>query len=147
MSKRVMFVCTGNSARSQMAEGLARKMGRGKIEVFSAGLEPKGLHPVAVKVMGDIGIDISMHASKLIDPDLLRTMDVVITLCGDARDRCPVLPPGVAHVHWPLPDPAAVEGPEDTVLDAFRDVRIELQERIAAFLHDDDTCLNVHISM
>ena len=138
MTKRVMFVCTGNSARSQMAEGLARKMGRGKIEVFSAGLEPKGLHPIAVKAMADIGIDISAHTSKLIDPDLLRTMDAVITLCGDARDRCPVLPPGVPHMHWPLPDPAAVEGPEDAVLEAFRDVRIELQERIAAFLQDDE---------
>lgn len=138
MARRVMFVCTGNSARSQMAEGLARKMGRGKLEVFSAGLEPKGLHPMSMRVMADIGIDISAHTSKLIDPELLRTMDVVITLCGDARDRCPVLPPGITHMHWPLPDPAAIEGPEDAVLEAFRSVRMNLQERIATFLHDDE---------
>lgn len=136
MTKRVMFVCTGNSARSQMAEGLARKMGRGKIEVFSAGLEPKGLHPIAVKVMGDIGIDISTQTSKVIDADMLRSMDVVITLCGDARDRCPVLPPGMVHVHWPLPDPAAAEVPEDEVIEAFRDVRIQLQQRIAGLLSE-----------
>jgi arsenate reductase len=132
--KRVMFVCTGNSARSQMAEGLARRLGADRIEVFSAGLEPRGVHPVAVKVMNDIGIDISAQASKVIDPELLGTMDTVITLCGDARDRCPVLPKGVSHIHWPLPDPAAAQGPEDKVVDAFVSVRDQLRERIARFL-------------
>lgn len=137
MMRRVMFVCTGNSARSQMAEGLARQMGRGKLEVFSAGLEPRGVHPAAVKVMNEIGIDISAQTSKVIDPDLMGTMDVVITLCGNARDRCPVLPPGVAHAHWPLPDPAAVEGTEEEVLEAFREVRVQLQERIAGLLRGE----------
>lgn len=138
MAKRIMFMCTGNSARSQMAEGLARAMAKGKVEVFSAGLDPKGLHPVSVRVMRDIGIDISGHTSKPIEPGLLATMDVVVTLCGDARDRCPVLPAGVAHVHWPLPDPAAVRGTEDDVIEAFRDVRISLQERISQLLENSD---------
>lgn len=135
--RRIMFVCTGNSARSQMAEGLARKMGRDKIEVFSAGLEPRGLHPVAVRVMKEIGIDISPQTSKAIDPDLIKTMDVVVTLCGDARDRCPVLPPGTVHIHWPLPDPAAVEGSEEDVVGAFRNVRLQLQEHVARLLQDE----------
>ena len=88
-------------------------------------------------VMSEIGVDVSAHTSKLIDPDLLQTMDVVITLCGDARDRCPVLPPGITHIHWPLPDPAAVQGPEDEVIEAFRTVRTEIQERISRFLRDE----------
>lgn len=138
MAERIMFVCTGNSARSQMAEGLARAMAKGRIQVFSAGLDPKGLHPVAVRVMKDIGIDISGHTSKPIDPDLLATMDLVVTLCGDARDRCPALPAAVDHVHWPLPDPAAVQGTEDDVIEAFRDVRISLQERISHLLEDSN---------
>lgn len=135
--RRAMFVCTGNSARSQMAEGLARRMGKGQVEVFSAGLEPKGLHPISIKVMGEIGIDISGQTSKIIDPDLLETMDVVITLCGDALDRCPVLPPGIRHIHWPLPDPAAVQGSEEEIIGSFREVRAELQRRIADLLKDD----------
>lgn len=134
MAKRIMFVCTGNSARSQMAEGLARALGRGQVEVFSAGLEPKGVHPLAVEAMREIGIDISSQTSKLIDPDLVRQMDVVVTLCGDAKDRCPVLPPGTVHIHWPLPDPAAAEGTEAEVKQAFREVRDALQELISALL-------------
>jgi len=136
MAKRIMFVCTGNSARSQMAEGLARALGGNQVEVFSAGLEPKGLHPVAVGVMKEIGIDISSQTSKLIDPDLIRTMDIVVTLCGDARDRCPVLPPGTVHIHWPLPDPAAVEGSEAEVREAFRRVRSKLQELVTGLLQN-----------
>jgi len=138
VAKRIMFICTGNSARSQMAEGLARAMGWGKIEAFSAGLEPKGLHPLAVEVMRDIGIDISAQTSKPIDPELLKTMDVVVTLCGDARDRCPLLPPGTVHVHWPLPDPAAAKGSEDELAKVFRDVMIQLQKLIADLLHEID---------
>lgn len=116
---------------------LARRMGKGQVEVFSAGLEPKGLHPISIKVMGEIGIDISGQTSKIIDPDLLETMDVVITLCGDALDRCPVLPPGIRHIHWPLPDPAAVQGSEEEIIGSFREVRAELQRRIADLLKDD----------
>ena len=138
MVKRIIFVCTGNSARSQMAEGLARAIGGDEVEVFSAGLEPRGLHPVAVEVMKEIGIDISEQTSKAIDPDLIKAMDVVVTLCGDARDRCPVLPRSTVHIHWPLPDPAAVQGSETDVKEAFRRARTQLQQLIAELLQREE---------
>lgn len=102
---RVMFLCTGNSARSQMAEGLARQMAGPKWDVYSAGIEPKDVNPHAILAMRESGVDISAQTSKGIDPDLLGDMDLIVTLCGDARDRCPVTPPSVTHLHWPLPDP------------------------------------------
>ncbi|MFC6254278.1 arsenate reductase (thioredoxin) [Secundilactobacillus hailunensis] len=128
--KRVYFLCTGNSCRSQMAEGLARTLLSPEWEVRSAGVERHGLNPVAVQVMAEVGIDISQQYSKLIDPDYLANCDVVVTLCGDARDRCPVTPPQVRRVHWPLPDPAQAVGDEETKLRVFREVRDEIQARI-----------------
>lgn len=130
MAKRLMFLCTGNSARSQMAEGLARSLLGGTWEVFSAGLEPKGVHPLAVRAMAEIGIDIRAQTSKPIDPALLDRMDLIVTLCDDAAERCPVTPPHVRRLHWSLPDPAAVEGAEEQRLAAFRRVRDELVRRI-----------------
>ncbi|MEX0975249.1 MAG: arsenate reductase (thioredoxin) [Bacillota bacterium] len=129
-----MFVCTGNSARSQMAEGLARQMAGPLWEVYSAGIEPKGVNPHAVLAMRESEIDISAQTSKVIDPDLLAGMDLIVTLCGDARDRCPVIPPSVTHLHWPLPDPATAEGSEDEVTQAFREVRDEIAKRIKSLL-------------
>lgn len=117
-----------------MAEGLARSLLGGAWEVYSAGLEPKGVHPLAVRAMDEIGIDIRAQRSKPIDPELLRDMDLVITLCGDAAERCPVTPPGVRRVHWPFPDPAAVTGTEEERLAAFRSVRDGLARRIRAEL-------------
>ncbi|WP_042501950.1 arsenate reductase ArsC [Thermaerobacter marianensis] len=125
-----MFLCTGNSARSQMAEGLARSLLGGAWEVYSAGLDPKGVHPLAVRAMDEIGIDIRAQSSKPIDPALLDRMDLIVTLCDDAAERCPVTPPHVRRWHWPLPDPAAVEGTEEQRLAAFRRVRDELHRRI-----------------
>lgn len=126
----ILFLCTGNSARSQMAEGLARHLLGPRWEVHSAGVEPKGVHPLAVRVMDEIGIDIRGQTSKAIDPALLARADWVITLCGDARDRCPTPPPGARHRHWDLEDPARVQGGEAQRLEAFRRVRDELARRL-----------------
>ncbi|HSB79472.1 MAG TPA: arsenate reductase ArsC [Candidatus Methylomirabilis sp.] len=127
---KVMFVCTGNSARSQMAEGFARHLGRGRIEAQSAGMEPSRLNPYAVAVMQEKGIDISGHASKAFDEDLARRMDLVVTVCGNADQRCPVLPPEVKRLHWPLEDPAAAKGTEAQILTKFREIRDEVESRI-----------------
>lgn len=133
---RILFICTGNSARSQMAEGLARRLGEGKVEAFSAGLEPKGLNPLAVAVMDEIGIDIRDQKSKGIDDDLIKGMDWVITVCGNAEERCPVLPGTVNRTYWPFDDPAAVAGSDTKRHSAFRNVRDELRKKIQVFLKD-----------
>jgi arsenate reductase len=131
---RVLFLCTGNSARSQMAEGLLRRFGKGAYEAFSAGSHPKPLNPLAVEAMLEIGIDISGQSSKPMDLFLGQEFDVVITVCDRARDSCPVFPGEVEQLHWSLDDPAAVEGPDDVRMKAFRRVRSELKERILLFL-------------
>ncbi len=131
---RILFLCTGNSARSQMAEGLARHLGKEKIEAHSAGIEPKGLNPLAVTAMDEMGMDIRGQQSKGIDDDLILGMDWVVTVCGNAEDRCPVLPGSVRRLHWPLEDPAAAEGEEFDRLVVFKKVRDELQVRLRDFL-------------
>lgn len=130
MPIKVMFVCTGNSARSQMAEGFARDLGQGQVEACSAGMEPSRLNPVAVEVMREKGIDISGHQSKAFDWDLARQMDVVVTVCGHANESCPVLPPEVKRLHWPLEDPAAMRGSDVEVLAKFREIREQIEARI-----------------
>lgn len=127
---QVYFLCTGNSCRSQMAEGFAKAMLGPAWRVASAGIEAHGLNPLAVQVMAEKGIDISHNQSKVIDPDYLQHSDLVVTLCGDARDRCPVTPPAVERQHWPLPDPAKVQGTEADKLQFFRAVRDEIQGRV-----------------
>lgn len=126
----ILFLCTGNSCRSQMAEGFARKRARDKYEIFSAGTEPKSVHPLAVRVMQEAGIDISSQRSKGLDSVPLDRIDRVITLCGEAGEACPVLPGTVERVHWPLPDPALVQGDEEQILQAFRQVRDEIGARV-----------------
>ena len=127
---RILFVCTGNSARSQMAEGFARHLGQGRVEALSAGMEPSRLNPYAVKVMRERGIDISEQQSKAFDWDLARRMDMVVTVCGNADERCPVLPAEVKRLHWPLEDPAAAKGTDSEVLAKFREIRDQIEERI-----------------
>lgn len=127
---KVMFVCTGNSARSQMAEGLAQHFGQGRIEAYSAGMEPSRLNPSAVAVMQEKGIDISRQQSKAFDEDLARRMDVVVTVCGNADERCPVLPPEVKRLHWPLEDPTAARGSDAEILAKFREIRDQIEARI-----------------
>jgi len=127
---QLYFLCTGNSCRSQMAEGFARQMAPQDWQIASAGVEQHGLNPLAVKVMAERGVDISQHQSKLIDNDYLQHSDMVVTLCGDARDKCPMTPPTVAKRHWPLPDPAQATGSDEEVLTVFRQVRDDIEGRV-----------------
>lgn len=131
---RLLFVCTGNSARSQMAEAFARHLGGGRVEAASAGIEPRAINPYAVEVMRERGIDISSQASKPFSEAVARQMDAVITVCGDADARCPVLPPEVRRLHWPLPDPARAEGSREEVLAVFRASRDEIEARVRDLL-------------
>ena len=131
---RALFVCTGNSARSQMVEGLARAYGGGKIKAFSAGMEPKGVNPYGVEVMREAGIDISRQQSKAFSEEFARTMDYVITVCGHAEERCPILPPEVQRIDWPLDDPAQAEGSPEQVREVFRHSRDGIKRLIRQFL-------------
>ncbi len=131
--KRVLVLCTGNSARSQMAEGLLRHDAGDAFEVFSAGTRPSRVRPEAIAVMREIGIDISDHRSKSVDEFTGQDFDFVITVCGNARESCPVLPARTHFVHWSIEDPASVEGAEEQRLDAFRHTRNDLQERLRTF--------------
>jgi arsenate reductase len=133
-AKKILFVCTGNSARSQMAEGFARHLGQGRVEAYSAGIEPSRLNPHAVRVMQELGIDISGQHSKAFDWDLARQMDVVVTVCGHANESCPVLPPEVTRLHWPLEDPATATGTEAEILTTFRKIRDDIASRVADLL-------------
>ncbi|MGH7406999.1 MAG: arsenate reductase ArsC [Candidatus Methylomirabilales bacterium] len=128
---RLLFVCTGNSARSQMAEGFAKPRG---IQAQSAGLEPSRVHPLATRVMSEKGIDISSHTSKPLSDELVKEADVIITLCGDAAERCPILPPGVRAFQWPLPDPVKATGSEAEVLETFRHVRDQIEDLLRQLL-------------
>jgi arsenate reductase len=128
---RVMFLCTGNACRSQMAEGFTRTMGKGVVEAYSAGVSPAGyIHPKAIAVMKEEGIDISGQESKAIDYDLLPGMDIIITLCGNAEATCPVTPPKLRRLHWPIEDPVGARGTEDEVMAEFRRVRHEIRKRV-----------------
>jgi len=134
---KVMFLCTGNSCRSQMAEGFARDLGKGLIEPCSAGLMPLGIvYPRAVAVMKEIGIDISGQKSKAIDEELLKKMDVIITLCGYAEESCPVTPPEIKRLHWPIDDPFRAIGTEGEIMVAFRKTRDEINVRITRFIEE-----------
>ncbi len=126
----IYFICTGNSARSQMAEGFAHQMLSDRFEILSGGLEPSSLNPYAVQAMVEVGVDISEQFSKQIDVDRLWSARIAVTLCGDAEERCPVTPPGVLRLHWPLRDPAKATGTEEEKLAVFRAVRDEIHERM-----------------
>ncbi|MDA8084662.1 MAG: arsenate reductase ArsC [Nitrospiraceae bacterium] len=132
---KVMFLCTGNSCRSQMAEGFAKDLGRGIVEAHSAGLCPAGyVYPKAIEVMKEAGVDISGQKSKAVDPDFLKTMDLVITLCSNAEATCPTTPPGIRSLHWPIVDPVGATGTDEEIMTEFRRARDEIRERILAFL-------------
>lgn len=131
---KVLFLCTGNSCRSQMAEGFARELGKGLFEVHSAGLRPHGVNQRAVAVMKEIGIDISQQKSKSIDEELLKQMDIIITLCDDAAESCPLTPPEIRRIHWSLKDPAKATGSEEEIMKEFRSVRDEIAKRVQDFV-------------
>jgi arsenate reductase len=127
MKKRVLILCTGNSARSQMAEGLLRHLGAGAIEVESAGSQPSLVRPEAIAAMAEIGIDISGHRSKHVDEFAGQHFDTVLTVCDNAREVCPVFPAATRMVHHSFPDPAHVEGSFEDRVAAFREVRNQLE--------------------
>ncbi len=133
---KVMFLCTANSCRSQMAEGFAKEIGKGVIEANSAGLMAAGVHPRAVAVMREAGIDISGQKSKEIDEDLMREMDAVITLCDNAEESCPWTPPSTRRIHWPIKDPVGTVGSDKTIMDEFRRARDEIREMVTKFIED-----------
>ena len=128
MRKRILILCTGNSARSQIAEGLFRAKAADQIEAHSAGTKPKSLNPLAVEVMKEIGVDISGHTSKDVSQFENKKFDLVITVCDNAKESCPVFP-GAKTIHWSIPDP------EDR--DSFRTIREELNRRIDLFLREN----------
>ncbi len=133
---KVLFLCTGNSARSQMAEALLRNIGRDRFEVFSAGLAPQGVHPLAVKVMKEIALDLSGQESKKVDQFLNQeNIAYVITLCAQAESRCPIFPGANVHLHWPFEDPAAVQGSEEQKLAKFREIRDQIRAQIESWLN------------
>ena len=134
MMVKVMFLCTGNSCRSQMAEGFAREFGKGLVEPYSAGLIAAGVNARAIAVMREAGIDISGQRSREIDPDLLQTMDVVITLCDNAAESCPRTPPGIKRHHWPIKDPVGTIGTEKVIMSEFRRARDEIRGKVRSFV-------------
>lgn len=123
MKEKVLILCTGNSCRSQMAEGVLRHFGHDRYEVFSAGSMPSRVNPLAIQVMEEIGIDISKHRSKHLDEFRTITMDYVITVCDNANNNCPYYPGSVKRLHWPFPDPPHQAEPSPAVLKEFRLVR------------------------
>lgn len=131
---RVLFLCTHNSARSQMAEGFLRAMAGDRFEVQSAGTEQTTVHPLAIRAMAERGIDISGHTSKVYVGLPAEPWDYVITVCDDANERCPFLAGAVNRLHWSLEDPSRVLGDEEARLAAFRRVRGEVEGRLAAWL-------------
>ena len=127
---RVLILCTGNSARSQMAEGLLRHDGAPQYEVFSAGTHPTQVRPEAIQVMSEAGIDISGHRSKSVDEFAGQQFDYVITVCDNARESCPVFPATTKRIHWSLEDPAALQGSESQRLAEFRRIRDQLRGQL-----------------
>ena len=131
MSKpKVLFLCTGNSARSQMAEGYLRHVAGGEFEALSAGVEPKGLNPLAVEAMGEIGIDISQQRSKDVREFVGQAIPYVVTVCDNAKRQCPIFPNTYKSLHWGLEDPAEATGSHEEKLAIFRRVRDEIRQRI-----------------
>jgi arsenate reductase (thioredoxin) len=135
--KRVLLLCTGNSCRSQMAEGFLRRLGGGEYEVHSAGTHPaEGVHPLAVKVMAEVKIDISGQRPKHVSELLHLQFHRVITVCDSANEQCPFFP-GAERIHWPFDDPAAAEGTEEEKLKFFRQVRREIRTRMEFWVEID----------
>ena len=129
----LLILCTGNACRSQITEGYFRALRGDEFLVRSAGIEAHGLNPTAVAVMGEASIDISGHRSEVVTDAMIEWADAVITVCGNAQEACPVLPAGVVETHWPIPDPAAIEGDEAVVLAGFRSVREDIRARVEQF--------------
>ncbi len=136
--KKVLFLCTGNSCRSQMAEGWLRHLGGNRYEAVSAGTRPQGVNPLAVRVMAEVGVDISGHTSDPVEKYLGEDLDLVVTVCDAARESCPVFAGRVKERrHWPFEDPAGATGTDEEILAVFRRVRDQIRRRIEAFLREE----------
>jgi arsenate reductase len=133
-AQRVLFLCTHNSARSQMAEGLLRSLGGDRFEAHSAGTEATGVRPLAIRAMAELGVDISTQTSKTLDPYIDQRFDDVITVCDDANESCPIFPNATHRLHWSLPDPSKATGSEAEQLAVYRKVRDDLRARIESEL-------------
>jgi thioredoxin type arsenate reductase len=131
---RVLFLCTHNSARSQIAEGILRTKSNGKVEVYSAGSEATQIHPLAVRALSEMNIDISRQYSKGLEQFISQPFDYIITVCDRAKESCPVFPGDPVRIHWSFPDPAAVEGTEDERYRAFKETSIQMMARISYLL-------------
>ncbi len=143
--RRVLILCTANACRSQMAEGLWRHLGGKHWDVFSAGLHATRVHPLAIRVMDEIGIDIRRQASEPLDRYRNQAFDLVITVCDHVERQCPTVPHVAYRLHWPFPDPDAAEGDERQRLRAFRNVRDQIAWRIRAFLAETGTLSNTRL--
>lgn len=127
---KILFLCTGNSCRSQMAEGWAKSFAPADWEILSAGIEAHGKNPRAIAVMADAGVDIAAQESTRLEEDMLDGVDLVVTVCGHADEHCPALPASVKKIHWPLTDPAKAEGSEVDILAQFRASRDDIRDRV-----------------
>jgi arsenate reductase len=131
---KITFLCTANSCRSQMAEGFARHLGGDIFEAYSAGLFSHYVQPRAIEVMNEAGIDISGQKSEAVDYDVLRSMDILITLCDHADASCPATPPHIRRIHWPIKDPVGATGTEEEIMDDFRRARDEIRFKIVELI-------------
>jgi len=134
--KKVMFICTANSCRSQMAEGFAKEFGKDLLEVYSAGIMAAGVHHRAAYVMKEIGIDISNQESKEIDAELLLKMDYAITLCSYAETFCPKFIPNIKRLYWPIKDPVGTSGSEEYIMNDFRRARDEIKKKVIELINE-----------
>ena len=132
--QRVLFLCTHNSARSQMAEGFLRSLAGERFEVASAGTQVTRVHPLALRAMADVGIDLSGHTSKIVDEFLEQPWDYVITVCDTANEACPVFPKKSSRLHWSFEDPSQATGNDDQRLEVFRRVRDQISRRITDWI-------------
>ena len=132
---RVLFLCTGNSCRSQMAEGYANKIGKDWIEAKSAGIKAYGISPRAISIMLEDGVDISSQESAIVSSEMLEWADLLVSVCGYADENCPVVPYHVRKKHWPLDDPAKAKGSQDEITQAFRSTRDEVKRRITSMVN------------
>ena len=134
LKKKILFLCTGNACRSQIAHGLLNQIASSDFEVFSAGLYPSKVHPFSIEVMGEIGIDISKHTSDHVDDYLNRGINIVITVCDNANNECPTFPEDVKCIHWSIEDPFKNWNFDSDQLTAFRETRDEIKSRIIKFI-------------
>lgn len=134
LKAHILFLCTGNSCRSQIAEGWTRYLGKESVEVKSAGLKAHGINPRTIRIMEESGIDITGQSSKVVAPDMIAWASLVITVCGDADESCPILPTGTNKLHWPLPDPAKAIGSDEEIMFQFRSVSNDIRQRVIGLL-------------